>query len=144
MAITIQSFVDEIATRAKIAPDAAETAVGTILFVIQAEGSATKVDELFQQLPGAADLAQKHAVVAGSGGGILGTLSGVADKVVGGDAGMLVAALAQIEATNLTMPQIKNIGTALLAYFKENADPDLVNQIVEAIPSLREYLGHHA
>src|SRR4051794_3102738 len=90
MAITIQSFVDEIATRAKIAPDAAETAVGTILFVIQAEGSATKVDELFQQLPGAADLAQKHAVVAGSGGGILGTLSGVADKVVGGDAGMLV------------------------------------------------------
>jgi hypothetical protein len=141
MAATIQSFVDEIAAKANIQPDAAETAVGTILFVIQKEGNATKVAQLFQQLPGATDLAQKHAVVAGSGGGLLGTLSGVADKVVGGDAGILVAALAQIEATNLSMPQIKNIGTALLAYLTENANPDLVTQIVEAIPSLRDHFA---
>jgi hypothetical protein len=32
-AATIQSFVDEIATKANIHPEAAETAVGTILFV---------------------------------------------------------------------------------------------------------------
>jgi hypothetical protein len=68
----------------------------------------------------------------------------VADKVVGGDAGILVAALAQIEATNLTVPQIKNIGTALLAYFKENANPKPVNQIVEAIPSLKDHFAHQA
>ena len=83
-------------------------------------------------------------MVAGSGGGILGTLGSVADKVVGGDAGVLVAALAQIEATNLTMPQLKNIGTALLAYLKENANPELVTQIVEAIPSLRDHFAHQA
>jgi len=57
MAATTQSFV---AAKAGIDPEAAETAVGTILFVIQKEGNATKVRELFQQLPGAADLAQKH------------------------------------------------------------------------------------
>jgi hypothetical protein len=144
MAASIQSFVDQIAAKASVSPDAAETAVGTILFVIQKEGNATKVGQLFQQLPGAADLAEKHAVVAGSGGGILGTLGSVADKVVGGDAGVLVAALAQIEATNLTMPQLKNIGTALLAYLKENANPELVTQIVEAIPSLRDHFAHQA
>ena len=144
MAATIQSFVDDIAAKAKISPDAAETAVGTILFVIQKEGNATKVGQLFQQLPGAADLAQKHEVVAGSGGGILGTLGGVADKVVGGDAGLLLAALAQIEATNLSVSQIKDIGTALLSYFKENASPELVTQIVNAIPSLRDHFGNQA
>jgi len=144
MAVTIQSFVDQIAAKANLSPDAAETAVGTILFVIQKEGNATKVGQLFQQLPGAADLAQKHAVVAGSGGGILGTLGGVADKVVGGEAGILLAALAQIEATNLSVSQIKDIGTALLAYFKENANPELVTQIVEAIPSLRDHFAHQA
>jgi hypothetical protein len=37
-------------------------------------------------------------------------------SVVGGDDGILIAAVAQIEATNLIMPQLKNIGTALLAY----------------------------
>jgi hypothetical protein len=144
MAANIQSFVDQIAAKANVDPGAAETAVGTILFVIQKEGSATKVTQLFQQLPGAADLAQKYAVVAGSGGGILGTLGGVADKVVGGDAGILLAALAQIEATNLNVSQIKNIGSALLAYLKENANPELVTQIVEAIPSLRDHFAHQA
>ena len=122
----------------------AETAVGTILSVIQQEGDAAKVGQLFQQLPGAAELAQKHAVVAGSGGGLLGTLSGVADKVIGGDAGILVAALAQLEATNLSAQQIKNIGTAFLAYVKENANSDLVKEIVDAIPGLANQFGHQA
>ncbi len=40
MAASIQSFVDQIAAKANVSPDAAETAVGTILFVIQKEGSA--------------------------------------------------------------------------------------------------------
>jgi hypothetical protein len=143
-AATIQSFVDTIAAKANVEPEAAETAVGTILSVIQQEGNSTQVAELFKQLPGAAELAQKHAVVVGSGGGILGSLSGVADKVIGGDAGILVAALAQIEATNLTTQQIRNIGTALLAYIKENANPHLVKQIVDTIPALRDQFGHHA
>jgi hypothetical protein len=42
------------------------------------------------------------------------------------------------------MPQIKNIGTALLAYFKESTNPELVTQIVNAIPSLKEHFSHQA
>ena len=38
---------------------------GTILSVIQQEGNAAKVAQLFKQLPGATDLAQKYAVVVG-------------------------------------------------------------------------------
>jgi hypothetical protein len=57
---TVQSFVDQIAAKAKVDQSAAETVVGTILFVIQREGNATKVAELFDQLPCAADLARKH------------------------------------------------------------------------------------
>jgi hypothetical protein len=56
---TIQSFVDAITAKA-----AAETAVGTILSAIQREGDEGKVTQLFNQLPGAADLAKKHAVMA--------------------------------------------------------------------------------
>jgi hypothetical protein len=66
----------------------------------------------------------------------------LAGKVVGADAGIIVAALAQIEATNLSVQQIKNIGSALLSYLKENADPKLVNAIFEEIPSLRDRFAH--
>ena|SRR5581483_651564 len=71
MGMTIQNFVDSVATKANVDASTAETAVGTILSAIQQEGNSTKVGELFNQIPGAADLAQKHAVVIG-GGGMLG------------------------------------------------------------------------
>src|SRR5512135_3380695 len=141
MATTIQDFVDSIATKAGVDPATAETAIGTILSAIQQEGDATKVGQLFNQIPGAADLAQKHAVVVGSGGGLLGSLSGLASSVVGKDAGVLVAAIGQLEETNLTMDQIKKIGTALLAYLKESANPALAKEVVDSIPGLRERFG---
>ena len=38
--------------------------------------------QVFDHLPGAADLAQKHVVVAGSGTGMGGALSSLAGKVI--------------------------------------------------------------
>ena len=93
MTTSVSSFIDEIADKASVDRDAAETAVGTILSVIQQEADQNVVTQLFKQLPGAAELAQKHVVTVGSGGGLLGTVSGA----LGGEAGLLVAALAQIE-----------------------------------------------
>src|SRR5262249_43452714 len=138
--MTIQDFVDSIATKAGVDTATAETAVGTILSAVQQEGDSTKVGELFNQIPGAADLAQKHAVVIG-GGGMLGSLSGLASSVVGKDAGVIVAAIGQLEETNLTMEQIKKIGSALLAYLKQSGDPAVAKQVVDSIPSLREHFG---
>ena len=47
-AMTIQSFVDAIASKANIDQAAAETAVGTILSAIQQEGDAAKVGKFFR------------------------------------------------------------------------------------------------
>jgi hypothetical protein len=139
MGMTIQDFVDSVA-KAGVDTSTAETAVGTILSAIQQEGNSTKVGELFNQIPGAADLAQKHAVVIG-GGGMLGSLSSLAGSVVGKDAGVLVAAMGQLEETNLTMEQIKKIGAALLIYLKQGANPALAKEVVDSIPGLREHFG---
>jgi hypothetical protein len=68
---------------------------------------------------------------------VLGSLSGVASKMIGQDAGIVVAAIGQIEETNLTMQQIKNIGSALLSYFKEN-NPTLAKEVIDSVPSLRD------
>jgi hypothetical protein len=141
---TVQDFVDAIATKASIDPVTAETAVGTILSAIQQEGDAARVGQLFDQIPGASDLAQKHPVVIGAGGGVLGSLSGLASNVVGKDAGVLVAAIGQLEETNLTLEQIRKIGTAVLSYIKENTNPALAKEVVDSIPSLRERFGHQA
>jgi len=140
----IQNFVDQIATKADIDPAAAEDAVGTILSAIQQEGDAAKVSQMLDQIPGAVELAQKHVVTVGSGSGILGSLSGLASKVVGQDAGILVAAIGQLEEANLTVPQIKNIGSALLSYLKENTNPALAKDVIDSMPALRERFGRQA
>ena len=138
--LMIDSFIDDVAKRSNIDPAAAETAVGTILSVIQQEANASTVTELFDHLPGAADLAQKHAVVAGSGAGVGGALSSLAGKFMGANAGIMVAAMTQIEQTGLSIDQIKNIGGGLLSYIKD-ADPALAKQIGDAVPALRDHLA---
>src|SRR5215510_7531347 len=137
---TIETFVDDVAKRSGIDPAAAETAVGTILSVIQQEGNPSKVAQLFGDLPGAADLAQRHPVVSGSGGGVGGVLSGLAGKLIGADAGVMVAAVAQIEQTGLTLQQIKNIGGGLVSYL-EDTNPTLAKEILDKLPSLRDHLA---
>jgi hypothetical protein len=139
----IQSFIDSVAVKAGIDPSAAETIVGTILSVIQQEGDPQKVAQIFARLPGAAELASKHVVVEGSGGGgLLGSLSGIAEKLVGGRVGILLAAIAQIESTNVSVAQLKNVGTALIAYVTENTDPAIAKEVFDAIPGLREHFSH--
>jgi len=137
---TIETFVDDVAKRSGIDPAAAETAVGTILSVIQQEGNPSKVAQLFGDLPGAADLAQRHPVVSGSGGGVGGALSGLAGKLIGADAGVMVAAVAQIEQTGLTLQQIKNIGGGLVSYL-EDTNQTLAKEILDKLPSLRDHLA---
>ena len=137
--LTIESVVDDVARRSNIDPAAAETAVGTILSVIRQEGDPTKVTKLFDLLPGASELAQKHAVAAGAGSGIGGALSSLAGKFVGADAGLVVAAIAQIEQTGLTLQQAKDVGGGLLSYVSD-LDPALAKEIFDKVPGLREHL----
>jgi hypothetical protein len=138
--LTIESFVDDVATRSNIDPAAAETAVGTILSVIQQEANPSSVTQLFDHLPGAAALAQKHPVVAGSGTGMGGALSSLVGKVIGADAGVMVAAVTQIEQTGLTLEQIKNIGGGLLSYIKD-VDPALAKAVSDTVPGLRDHFA---
>ena len=69
-----------------------------------------------------------------------GALSNLAGKVIGADAGVMVAAVAQIEQTGLKLEQIKNIGGGLLSYIKD-VDPALAKEIGETVPGLREHLA---
>ena len=116
---TIESFVDDIAKRSNIDPAAAETAVGTILSVILQEGKLQRYRSSSTICPVRQNWLKSIPVVPGSGAGIGGTLSGLAGKLIGADAGVMVAALAQIEQTGLSMQQVKNIGGGLLSYIED-------------------------
>jgi hypothetical protein len=130
----MQELIDRIVTATGLAPDKAQKALGIVLNLIHIQGNQNKVAELFDKLPGAAELAKQFgADGAGRGGGLLGMLAG---GMMGGP----LAAVTKLSAVGLSMDQIKALGTATLDYAKEKAGAPLVKEVAGSIPGLSGYV----
>ena len=131
----MQELIDRIVTATGLSPEKAEKALGIVLTLIQTQGNQNKVQELFDKLPGAAELARlQGGDGAGKGGG------GLLGMLAGGMMGGPLAAISKLSAAGLTMDQIKELGTLTLDYAKEKAGPQLVKEVAGAIPGLSGYV----
>ena len=130
--MNVQQVVDAIAAKSGLDPAAAERAAGTILSVIQQEVDPSVAASLFAKLPGAAELAAANAVNPSSGG----VLGSIATSFLGNKGGVLAAGFSQLEASGLTMTQIKDAATSIIAYIRTSAGSDIAKQVANAIPGL--------
>jgi hypothetical protein len=130
----MQELIGRIAAATGLPEDRATKALGIVLNLIQTQGNQNKVQELFDKLPGAAELArQQGGDGAGRGGGLLGMLAG---GMMGGP----LAAVSKLTAAGLTMDQIKTLGATTLDYAKEKAGAPLVKDVAGSIPGLSGYV----
>ena len=130
--MNVQQVIDAVAAKAGLDPTAAQRAAGTILSVVQQEVDPSVAASLFAKLPGAAELAAANAVNPSSGG-VLGSL---ATSFLGNKGGILAAGFTQLEASGLTLAQIKDAATAILAYIRTSAGSDIAKQVTDALPGL--------
>jgi hypothetical protein len=141
----VQDIVNTIANQVNIDPLTTEKVVGTILSVLQHEAEGTSAETLFQKLPGSLELAQKYDVMAAGaaagGGGLLGSLTSALGGALGEKTGALIKGISQLEASGLSLEQIKEAGTALVEQAKTAAGPKAVNQALAVVPSLKSHLG---
>ncbi len=138
MGIGVQDIVSAVASRLNVDNATAESAVGTILSILDHEATGTKADALFDQLPGARDLAQRYDVMAGAGGG---GLMGMLGSALGDRAGALVNGMAKLKGLGLSVAQVEEAGKQLIEQAKTAAGPDTVNEIVNDIPGLAGHFG---
>jgi hypothetical protein len=129
----MQELISRVAAAAGLDHQRAEKAVGIILSLVRAQGPRDKVDQLFERLPGAAELAARHGTDGAAKGGLLGLLGG-------GLMGAPLAAVGKLQAAGLSMTEIKAVGFEVLAYAKEKAGPDLVRDVAGSIPGLSGYV----
>jgi hypothetical protein len=132
---SMQHLIGRITAATGLPESKAEKALGIVLNLIQTQGNQNKVKELFDKLPGAAELAREQGGDgAGSGGrGLLGVLAG---GMMGGP----LAAISKLTAAGLSMDQIKALGVTTLDYAKEQAGPQLVKDVAGSIPGLSGYV----
>ena len=131
----MQELIDRIVTASGLSPEKAEKGLGIMLNLIQTQGNQNKVQELFDKLPGAAELARAQGGDgAGKGGG------GLLGMLAGGMMGGPLAAISKLTSAGLSMDQIKALGTTTLDYAKEKAGAPLVKEVAGSIPGLSGYV----
>ena len=65
----MQELIDRIVEKTGLAPEKAERAAGIMLSLVKSQGDKNKVEQLFNALPGAADLADRHGQACRGAGG---------------------------------------------------------------------------
>ena len=126
----MKELMQQVAVQLGIDEDQAEKAVGTLLSLVQTQGDSGKVAEMFNQMPGSAELAEQYGQESGGG------LMGMFGSALGGP----IAALSKLQATGLDTDQLKQLGHTVLGHAREQAGDDLVNQVTDSIPGLNKFL----
>jgi hypothetical protein len=103
----------------------ATTAVGIILQFLVKEGPADKVQQLIEQLPGAAATIQSAPEDSGSSG------------MFGGG---IMAAGTRMMAAGLSMGQVQAVTRETIGFAREKLGEDAVGEIVGAIPGLGQFV----
>ncbi|AGB45819.1 hypothetical protein LB524_01605 [Mesorhizobium sp. ESP6-5] len=140
----VQDIVNTVSQKAGLDQATTEKVVGTIFSVLEHEAEGTSASSFFAKIPGADALAQKYDVMAapaGGGGGFLSSLQGALGGVLGEKAGALVNGLAALKASGLDLAQIQKAGETLVQQAEAAAGPDLTNQVLGSVPSLKSHLG---
>lgn len=132
----MNEVIDQIATKAGIAPDLAEKAVGMILGFLQREAPDGPVTKMIAAFPGATDLvAQYGGDQAGGGGGLLGGLL----SAVGAGGGIMGLGQ-QLMSTGLSMGDISSLAKETVGTARQYAGNDVVDEVVNSIPGLHQFL----
>ncbi len=127
--------ISALAVKLTIDKSLVRKAVGMVLALLRKQGDKIAVDELFEKLPGASDLAEQYADSnrAGSIGGMLGGL-------MGGGAGEAMKLVGALQSEGLSTGQIKAIVAGLLDHAKAEAGEELVRRAVNAIPGVSDHI----
>lgn len=131
----MNELVTRVAENVGLEPATAEKAVGMILGFLQREAADGPVAQMIASIPGATDLiAQYNGEGSGGGGGLLGGLM----SAIGG--GGVMALGQQLMSQGLGMGEITSLAKETIAFAKEKAGADVVDEVVASVPGLSQFV----
>ena len=128
----MEELINRIMAAAGTDEGVAKEAIAIILGFLNKEGPEDKMQQIFDALPGAADLVAERAQEK-SGGGLLGGLG----NMMGGTMGAM-ATLNELNSAGLDMAGVQSVVKELVSYAKEKAGDDVVDEVISQIPGLNQ------
>ncbi|MBN9671178.1 DUF2780 domain-containing protein [Roseibium aggregatum] len=126
----MNELINRIMTSAGIDEDLAKKAVGIILGFLNKEAPDDKMRQIFDALPGTEDLVAEREA-AGAGGGFLSRMGGTMGAM---------AALNELTSAGLSMNGVQSVAKELVAYAKETAGDEVVDEVISKIPGLSQLI----
>lgn len=126
----MEELITRITANAGLDESKAREAVRIILTFLYREGDRDKIVSLASAIPGSELYVD---AVDDDSAGTLGGLGGL----MGGGA---MAVLGQLQNLGLGMGQIQSVAQETVAFAREKAGPDLVNDVVSSIPGLSQFV----
>jgi hypothetical protein len=128
--MTMQEFIQSVASKLGINEDQARSATSGVLNMIKDQGNGQDADTLISKIPGADDVMQSSAPSGGAGG----MLGGLGSKLAGAG-----GALAALQGSGLDGDKAKQF-VVMLDYAKQKAGPEQVDQVLDKAPALKTFL----
>jgi hypothetical protein len=122
----MDELIGRIVSNVGLERPVAERAVGIILDFLASEGPADKVQALLARLPGAAEAVETAR--ADGGGGLFGGVGGI------------MGVGSRLMSAGLGMGEIQGVTRELISYAREKAGDEDLNEIVDAIPGLSQFV----
>ncbi|WVT74177.1 hypothetical protein QM996_03425 [Sinorhizobium chiapasense] len=130
----MNELVTRVAENVGIEPATAEKAVGMILGFLQREAADGPVARMIEAIPGASELIAQYNGEGSGGGGLLGGLM----SAIGG--GGVMALGQQLMSQGLGMGEITSLAKETIAFAKEKAGDDVVDEVVASVPGLSQFV----
>ncbi|MBP1870462.1 hypothetical protein LPJGGPFB_01381 [Ensifer adhaerens] len=130
----MNELVTRVAENVGLEPATAEKAVGMILGFLQREAADGPVAQMIASIPGATDLIAQYNGEGKGGGGLLGGLM----SAIGG--GGVMALGQQLMSQGLGMGEITSLAKETIAFAKEKAGADVVDEVVASVPGLSQFV----
>ncbi|SHL60906.1 hypothetical protein [Roseibium suaedae] len=126
----METLISAIMTKTGLDEDTTREAVAIILSFLNKEAPAERMQQVFDVLPGAAELVAARG--AKSKGGLL---AGLGAMVPGMGA---MNALNELSAAGLEMGQIQTVVKTLVQIAREKAGDEAVDEVISSIPGLSQ------
>ena len=125
----MEDLISRIVNNVGIDESLAKSAISIILNFLAKDGPSDLVAQVTEAMPGAKELMDEGSEQ--DNGGLLGGLMG----------GMgAMGALNQLTSAGLDMSQVQGVTKEVVGYAKEKAGEDIVDEVINAIPGLGQFV----
>jgi len=131
----MSDIVNELVTQTGIPSDTTHKAVAALLSFLEKELGSDVIEKVKAAVPGAALVTtdSESPGEAAPQGGLLGTLSNLAGKILGDKAGAGANLLAKLSELGLKTEQIQAFLTSAIAFIKQHLSPELLEQVLAKV-----------